>query len=115
MHSRRWTAGAALFALVLLAACSPSGAGPSPSGSGPSSSPPGSEGAGGVVVTFYDAVYDLSVREGRTANPIAQKTVAIAANPSSECSMFKMGGSEGVYPEYTAEMLPLLKAAIGVD
>jgi hypothetical protein len=70
---------------------------------------------GGVSVTFYDATYDLSVREAKTANPIASKKVEIAANPPSECSMFQMGGSESVYPEFAAELLPLLGETIGAE
>jgi hypothetical protein len=70
---------------------------------------------GGAVVTYYDAMYQLSVREAKTANEITSKEVALTINAPTECLMFKMGGSEGTYPDVGPELTSLLKSVIGAE
>ena len=69
---------------------------------------------GGSVIKYYTATYGLSIRDAKTADQITHKQVTIEATPPADCSMFKMGGNEGVYPEYTKELLPLLRPVLGV-
>lgn len=69
---------------------------------------------GGVVIKYYTATYELSIRDAKTADQITHKQVTIEATPPADCSMFKMGGSEGVYPAYAKELLPLLRPVLGV-
>lgn len=66
-------------------------------------------------VTIYDATFELSLREAKTANQLVSKTLALPAD-SRTCPMLKWGGEqEGRYPSYTAELEALVRPFLGLD
>lgn len=71
---------------------------------------------GGSTMTYYDATFELSLREGKTAKQLASKSVALEVERVASCPMFKMGGkSEGVFPKYGAELEALAKPIVGAE
>lgn len=70
---------------------------------------------GGVTVGYYDGTYELSVREGKTANQLASKMVSLEVHPPVDCPIFQMGGNESVYPQYKSDLVALIQPVIGAQ
>lgn len=70
---------------------------------------------GGHSVNYYDATFDLSVREGKTGKPLATKTAVLTVKVPETCASFILGNGEGHYPELNAELTALVKPLAGVN